>query len=61
VPCALCLKFACATRECMQESTVDMVEQAVIDHLAAFPASVEARAKRAAARTNDRTPILTCP
>jgi len=29
VPCALCLKFACATRECMQESTVDMVEQAV--------------------------------
>lgn len=61
VPCALCLKFACATRECMQESTVDMVEQAVIDHLAAFPASVEARGKRAAARTNDRTPILTCP
>jgi ADP-heptose:LPS heptosyltransferase len=55
VPCALCLKFACATRECMQESTVDMVEQAAIDHLAAHPPSPEARAQRAAARLSGRS------
>ena len=61
VPCALCLKFACATRECMQESTVDMVEQAVIEHLAAFAPSAAARAGRAAARTNAKPPILTVP
>ncbi len=59
VPCALCLKFVCATRECMQESTVDVVQQAVIDHLAAFPPSAEARAQRVAARMSDRSPTLT--
>lgn len=58
VPCALCLKFACATRECMQESSVDMVEQAVIAHLSAFAPSAEARAARVAARVNDGPPIL---
>jgi ADP-heptose:LPS heptosyltransferase len=54
VPCALCLKFACATRECMQESTVDQVERAVIEHLAAHPPSSQARARRTEARTYDR-------
>ncbi len=58
VPCALCLKFHCATRECMQESTVDMVEAAVIDHLAKFPPTADARANRAAARISDRTPAI---
>jgi ADP-heptose:LPS heptosyltransferase len=50
VPCALCHRFTCATRECMQESTVDMVEAAVRDQLAAFPPSAQARADRVAAR-----------
>lgn len=53
VPCALCRKPSCATRECMQESTVDMVEQAIADQLAAYPPSPKAHAARAAARTFD--------
>jgi ADP-heptose:LPS heptosyltransferase len=53
VPCAYCRKFTCATRECMQESTVEMVEDAVLEHLKAFQPSAEARAARVAARLAD--------
>jgi ADP-heptose:LPS heptosyltransferase len=58
VPCAGCLKHFCATRECMQENTVDLVEAAILAQLAAFPPSRDARAERAAARTSRRQPVL---
>jgi ADP-heptose:LPS heptosyltransferase len=48
VPCALCWKSTCATRECMQEITVDDVCEAVKTQLDRFPPTPAARQERLA-------------
>ena len=64
VPCALCLRMACATRECMQEIEVSEVAAAVAAQLRRYPASAAARRARAEARLSDRqgrTPDMAIP
>ncbi len=50
VPCALCMRLHCATRECMQEISVSEVVESARVQLNRFPPSASARAERANAR-----------
>lgn len=57
VPCALCWKTECATRECMDEISIDDVVNAVQTQLRRFPPSSEQRHERLSrALTKRRVP-----
>lgn len=52
VPCAVCWRHFCATRECMEEITVQEVADTVEQQLQSFPPGEQGREKRVAERLN---------
>jgi len=56
VPCALCWKSFCATRECMDEISADDVVLAIENQLRRFPPSAEARRERQQRAVVDLSP-----